>query len=301
MSSINNKRVAISENPGIKFIEISITNNDEEGMRGIPPWAIWKAITDACRDTPNEMKKTSRGTKMIAECRSREMAENLCLLSRIQSRTKTFKVETKENLQLGVKQGAVYIPDVACCDDEDDEVVLQALKDQNPETGIESFRRLKKRDKEGKLINTGTLVIAFRSNKLPVRISVFYLSALVREFLPDPMRCFRCLRFGHTAKFCKKNESEKLCVNCGQLAHVEMGEKCHLKPHCVHCNSDSHNSAARQCSVFVYEKEIVQTKFKLNITWPQAREHVKFHGPLFKGTYANAVNGGGNHNFKSGI
>jgi hypothetical protein len=293
MKKINENKVSdvikISENPGRKFIELSIENNDDNGFRGIPPWLIWKSINNACMGSPIEMKTVSRGTKMMVECRSREMAVNLSKLTFIQSRQKSFRIKARENLQLGVKQGAVYMPDLANCEDEDaDTTILNALKNQNPDTGIENFRRLK-RKVNGHLVNTGTLVINFRSNTLPTRISCFYLSGLVREFLPDPMRCFRCLKFGHTAKFCKKKEEEKLCVNCGDLSHTEKGVMCTRPSFCIHCDSNAHNSASRICPAFIEEKSIVQTKHKLNLTWQQARAHFHTHGPIFSGSYANAA------------
>ena len=51
--------------------------------------------------------------------------------------------------------------------------------------------------KEGKVIPTNTLFLTFGSPELPKEITVGFLKVKVALFVPNPMRCFNCNKFGH--------------------------------------------------------------------------------------------------------
>ena len=71
--------------------------------------------------------------------------------------------------------------------------------------------------KEGKVIPTNTLFyLTFGSPDLPKEITVGYLKVKVALFVPNPMRCFNCNKFGHTSQRCKVAEK---CPGCGKDKH----------------------------------------------------------------------------------
>lgn len=82
----------------------------------------------------------------------------------------------------------------------------------------------------------------------------------MRQYIPLPLRCARCLRYGHTTKSCK---NEKICADCTNIAHVirEDGETCENMRKCINCTENNfeavdHSALNKKCPVFLREKEI---------------------------------------------
>ena len=84
--------------------------------------------------------------------------------------------------------------------------------------------------KEGKVIPTNTLFLTFGSPELPKEITVSYLKVKVALFVPNPMRCFNCNKFGHTSQRCKVAAK---CTGCGKDKHEGQCEGPKL---CSNCN-----------------------------------------------------------------
>ena len=57
--------------------------------------------------------------------------------------------------------------------------------------------------KEGKVIPTNTLFLTFNRPDVPKEIVVGYLKVKVELFVPNPLRCFNCNKFGHTSQRCR--------------------------------------------------------------------------------------------------
>lgn len=51
-----------------------------------------------------------------------------------------------------------------------------------------------------------SIMIQFEEEALPVRVMVGYMSYNVREYVPPPLRCYKCHRFGHVAAVCKSKQ-----------------------------------------------------------------------------------------------
>ena len=96
--------------------------------------------------------------------------------------------------------------------------------------------------KEGKVIPTNTLFLTFGSPELPKEITVAYLKVKVALFVPNPMRCFNCNKFGHTSQRCKVAAK---CTGCGKDKHEG---QCEGPTLCSNCNGP-HASSAKDCPV----------------------------------------------------
>ncbi|XP_045022818.1 uncharacterized protein LOC123466387 [Daphnia magna] len=89
---------------------------------------------------------------------------------------------------------------------------------------------------------------------------------------PNPLRCKRCQKIGHTANYCS---NEEVCPNCGK-PHEDM-TKCSAPPKCVNCNNN-HPSSSPNCPKFSQMRAISRT---INDGRPQIDEQ--------KSTYSQAV------------
>ena len=119
----------------------------------------------------------------------------------------------------------------------------------------------------GNLERNGRLTLTFRGQTLPKRVTIAgWLHRKVRVYIPNPLRCFQCQKFGHTSKSCK---GKKRCANCGGDFH----EDCEEPSQCINCGGD-HAAFDRNCPQWVLEKQIQKVKAEQNISYNEAKQQV---------------------------
>ena len=126
---------------------------------------------------------------------------------------------------------------------------LEGVSDGEIEEGLAEFgvitaRRIQTR-RGGELVPTHSVILTFDSTDIPTEVKVGYVTVKVRPYVPAPMRCFRCLRFGHTRDSCRNRPT---CGKCAATDHTS--EDCSsatLK--CVNCDADQtpHSAFDRRC------------------------------------------------------
>ena len=94
--------------------------------------------------------------------------------------------------------------------------------------------------------------MTFSGDTLPEKMYVGPFRVNVRQYIPNPRRCFRCQKLGHSKTFCT---GEQVCENCGQPGHLR-GD-CSGSPYCVNCKGD-HPSTSRDCPLWKKEKAIIE-------------------------------------------
>lgn len=108
-----------------------------------------------------------------------------------------------------------------------------------------------------------SLLLEFEDEMLPNKVSLGYMMYNVREYVPKPLRCFKCQRFGHTALNCK---GKRRCARCGEDHDYE---KCRrdMQPKCCGGN---HSVAYGGCEVMKRQVEIQQVRVKNKISYAEA-------------------------------
>ena len=93
----------------------------------------------------------------------------------------------------------------------------------------------------------------------------------VDPYLPNPLRCYNCEKFGHHESKCLKSA---ICKKCGESGsdHVEL--TCANPTRCVNCQS-SHPADSRDCMVLKKEKEINRIKYTNNISFQETGKLVQ--------------------------
>lgn len=69
-----------------------------------------------------------------------------------------------------------------------------------------------KTTREGRKKESETILIEFEEDNIPLKVFLGFLSYPVRVYVPKPLRCFNCQRFGHIAGKCKE---QRICARCG--------------------------------------------------------------------------------------
>ena len=189
-------------------------------------------------------------------------------------------VEITAHRTLNTVKGVIY------CDyleDEEDDEILVNLKETNQKVK-EVYRLTPMRN--GVRTKSNLFIITFSGDILPEKMYVGPFRVDVRQYIPNPRKCFQCQKFGHTKHFCKGDE---VCDKCGQPGHQR--GVCDKPPFCVNCKGD-HPSSSRDCPIWKKEKSIVELKHKQNISFREARLKVEAAMPQniqSRSTYATVV------------
>ena len=150
--------------------------------------------------------------------------------------------------------------------------------------GVTHARRILSR-RGGDTVPTDNIVLTFDGSDLPPAVVVGYVRVKVRPYIPNPMRCFRCQRFGHTRTRCNGRST---CSKCASTDHTD--EACDSDtPWCINCGEGQspHASFDRSCPTYLQEKEINAIKATRNVSFREAREI--YHETHPKISYAQKV------------
>ena len=112
---------------------------------------------------------------------------------------------------------------------------------------VEVHRVTVKRDTEK--VPTNTLFLTFNTPEMPMEITVSYLKVKVALFVPNPMQCFSCNKFGHTS------QCHKVAAKCQWCRKDKHEGRCEGPKLCSNY-SGLHASLAQDCLVWQKEKEI---------------------------------------------
>ena len=177
---------------------------------------------------------------------------------------------------LNISKGVIRCPDLAGVSDQE---IAQELKPQL----VTDARRIKiKRDQ--KLLETNTIILTFGTAIMPRTIRVGYLVTKVDIYIPNPLQCFHCFKFGHGSKACKIGQA--VCGKCGGNGYEHNEEDCKHPLKCVNCQEE-HSARSKHCTVWKTEKEVLQVKYSQNISFPDARKIVSARHSTPAATYSS--------------
>jgi hypothetical protein len=141
------------------------------------------------------------------------------------------------------------------------EEIQEALADQN----VNHVKRLPMRGRPDVL--SETVILTF-SSPLPDRVKMASMSYQVKVSVPNPYRCYKCWRLGHTSQRCGSNNTH--CKKCGR-PHPDNIE---CTTRCVNCGSHTHESDCNECPAFLEIKKILKMAYLEGITVGEARTRV---------------------------
>ena len=205
---------------------------------------------------PKHVKRLRSGDLLI-EVSSKEQSEKLSRLYNIGSNA----VKAEPHRSLNSSKCVITNREFAYCSTED-------LVEEFRSIGVISARKLGTR---------GTVLLTFGKPSYPPEIKFFYQRIRTREYLPNPLRCYKCNRFGHTSKACR---SEETCQLCSRLGHPR--DQCKNEKLCINCNG-AHDAGSRECPKFILEKRVIELKFREKIPFAEARKRAS------KPLYSEAV------------
>ncbi|GBN05244.1 hypothetical protein AVEN_116376-1 [Araneus ventricosus] len=164
-----------------RFLIISLPNNE---LSKISPFAIEKALK-GIGGSPKTVKRLKSGDILI-ETLSATQTKSFRLAEKFVDHPVNVTVHRGLNSSRGVVSEKELVGS-------SDTEILEELSSQ----GVTAVRRINiKRD--GKLIPTKHVILTFNGTKLPSTIKAGFLSCPVKPYIPNPIRCFKCQKFGHS-------------------------------------------------------------------------------------------------------
>ncbi|GFW90024.1 putative RNA-directed DNA polymerase from transposon BS [Trichonephila clavipes] len=151
-------------------------------------------------------------------------------------------VNISPHKSLNTSRGVISEPDLLTTTEAE---ILEGFSDQD----VIQVRRITIK-KDNSVIPTKHLILTFNSPTQPKIIKAGYLNCKIRPYILNPLRCFKCQRFGHSQTSCR---GQLTCSRCASAGHSSM--YCTLELKCINC-LQSHASDSKLCPKWKLEKQI---------------------------------------------
>lgn len=207
-------------------------------------------------------------SKDILEVRAMKSGD-LLVLTKNQVATKAFlnmkslgglaDVKVEEHPFLNKSRGIIFCRQLLNYSEEE---IVDGLKEEK----VVEVKRMMRRV-GGELVPTAGLILTFNSTIIPENIKVGYIQVNVRIYIPNPLRCAICQKFGHSKNNCRNVPK---CEQCAE--DIPQGHKTSCETiKCVNCSGE-HKSTSRECPIFLKELEITKIKTIDRVPYHKARE-----------------------------
>ena len=171
----------------------------------------------------------------------------------------TLKIKVSAHRSMNSSKGVIWCPDLESLPEEE---ILENLLDQ----GVAKVERCR-RTKGGLKVPTPTLFLTFNKPKLPEYITIVYQRVKVDLYVPKPLQCYKCYKFGHPSSKCK---GKQVCGRCGYEDHVG---SCPHPPLCPNCKGE-HAPTSKTCPKYKEEHLIKSFMADRKIPFREAKKLV---------------------------
>nr|XP_042908358.1 uncharacterized protein LOC122271394 [Parasteatoda tepidariorum] len=231
-----------------KFLILSST---EKKLSSISPFLVQKTL-EANIGNPKNVKQMPSGDLLI-ETNSNKQTASLLKLSELGN----VKISVTSHNTLNISKGVIS------------DKTLQSLPISEIIEGLSSQGVIDARHitiKKGpEIVTTQHIILTFNTSILPDDIKAGYRNCKVRPYIPNPLRCFKCQKFGHSANNCRGKET---CSRCSETGHTF--KTCNQPEKCTNC-SESHSANSCQCPRWKQEKQILNIKVMQNLSYFEAK------------------------------
>ena len=249
---------------------IVLESLEDKPVSKLNPFLIEKTLSGLVK--PISVKKLNNGT-LLVEVDKKPYADILLKIKFFGG----LKIKSFAHLSLNTSKGVVRSSELSLC-------TIDELKSHLANQGVTDIKRISiKRNEE--TIKTNTYIITFNKSSLPKELKVGYNLIKVSPYIPNPLRCYNCQKFGHHETKCLKSP---VCKKCGESGsdHIELS--CNNPIRCANCQGN-HPSDSRDCMVWKREKEINTIKYTNSISFPEARKLIQTRNQFPTKSYAQAT------------
>ena len=234
-----------------KFLVIE--SEEAKPITSLSPFIIEKQI-ESLIGTPKSVKKLKNELLLVGTSRAGQ-ADSLLKINKFFN----MKVSVSEHNSLNKSRGIIKDRTLK---GETEENIVEYLALQ----GVIACKRFRIK-KDNVQVDTNTLFLTFNTTTLPQNIKIFYRTVPVEQFIPNPLRCFNCQKFGHHEDYCKLTDA----VIC-ESKHTS--SICQRPFKCVNYGKE-HSARSTECEVWKREKEIMRIKTIRKITYFETKNNIR--------------------------
>lgn len=125
--------------------------------------------------------------------------------------------------------------------------------------------------KDGEEMNSTAVLISFREEILPQRVSLGFMAYQVKPYVYPPLRCYNCQRFAHVAAVCR---GEKRCGKCGGGHDRLECTSNKIVKKCCSCGGN-YVAAYRDCGAHIQAQQVENIKKSENLSYAEAIKKIK--------------------------
>jgi len=213
----------------------------EQTLSKLSPFVLGKALS-AQIGTLKSVKRLYKGD-ILVETDKATHSKMLLELTQLAG----VPVKVSPHRSLNVSRGVIRSRDIASCSVEE---IVEELRPQ----GVIAAVIIHVRDGDSKR-RTNTVIL-----------TAGYMRVPLDPYIPNPLRCFNCQKFGHSSRACKNSAA---CVKCGEACHE--GANCSHQELRINCKG-KHAASSRECPKWKLENRVQQLKVERGISFPDARK-----------------------------
>ncbi|GBL88851.1 hypothetical protein AVEN_158961-1 [Araneus ventricosus] len=196
-SGNNNDHIKQADTPFDTFFVLKRSTKINESFHIVSPFIVEKAITANLGITKSTRKLRSRD--LLIEIATRKQAQQIIQLKSLD----TIPVTVRAHATLNSSKGLISCGELLHAPME------EVLKGFHPQ-GVTHVQRIKIRQ-NGQFADTKHLIFTFHSPKILDSVRSGYIKLTVRPYIPNPLRCYKCQRFGHSKASCNGTLT---CARC---------------------------------------------------------------------------------------
>ena len=137
--------------------------------------------------------------------------------------------------------------------------------------GFTNIKRIIIRKGEEK-IETNTYILTFNQTHILKEVNIGYCVERVEQYVPAPLRCFKCQKYGHHREACRGWHT---CAKCGEMEPDHMEEDCLKEMRCVNCRQN-HLAYARFCEAYKKRKRDTWNETQEDYVFPGSKENSRY-------------------------
>ena len=238
-----------------KFLVIE-PNDEEKTLNKLTPFEIEREIDSNVGRVVSVMKL--RSGALLTEVHSEQQASDLLKLDTFAS----CPIKTSTHRTMNSCKGVVKSQELS-------ETSRDELLENLSKQGVTDVKQIMF-TQNGEKKKSRTMILTFSTRTPPDQIKAGYSNVAVEQYIPAPLRCFSCQKFGHHQSVSRER---KVCAKCGLDAHGDE-EPCDNPTQCVNCKGD-HPAFAKSCPAWVTEQQICKVKAALNVSHAEAKKRVQ--------------------------
>jgi len=235
-----------------RWLVIQSRDDNRQSLDHVSPFAIGKSLK--CQiGTLDTVKRLQRGD-LLVQTSNRKYSEMLLGMTSLAD----VPVKVSPHRSLNSSKGVVRSRDLARCGKDE---IVNGLKNQ----GVTDAVVISVKNGSERRI-TNTVILTFNTPQPPQHVTAGYLRIPVAVYIPNPLRCYQCQKFGHGRSHCK---GQQTCARCGETGHDDT--QCQKVEHCVNCNGD-HPASSKACPKWKLEQRVQQIRAEKSVSFIEARK-----------------------------